>query len=113
MSQDVTERLLVEHLERLGVAVERHVEATGFSQDADGVNVTLRHLAEGDRITTAHAAWLVDCEGSASKAREVRSASRSTGTIIPGRSFVMADAQVHWSYAERAGLRRSSKRNAR
>ncbi len=97
IGQDVTERLLIEHLGRLGITVERHVEATGFSQDGDGVNVTLRHLAEGDRITTAHATWLVDCEGSASKAREFFGIPFD-GAHYSGQEFLMADAQVHWSY---------------
>lgn len=97
VSQQVTEQLLVEHLERLGITVERQVEATAFSQDAGGVNVTLRHLAEGDRITTAHAAWMVDCEGSASKAREAMGIPFD-GDRYSGQEFLMADAQVRWSY---------------
>ena len=97
VSQSVTERLLIEHLERLGVTVERQVEATGFSQDADGVNMTLHHLAGGSRPTTAHAAWLVDCEGSSSKARDFFGIPFD-GAHYSGQEFVMADADVHWSY---------------
>ena len=97
VSQAVTERLLVEHLTRLGVTVERHIEATAFSQDVHGVNVTLRHLAEGTRASTARAAWLVDCEGSSSRAREAVGIPFD-GERYSGQEFVMADAQVHWSY---------------
>ena len=97
VSQAATERLLVEHLGRLGVTVERQVEATGFSQDGDGVNVTLRYLAQGNRIRTAHAAWLVDCEGSASRARDFFGIPFD-GARYSGQEFLMADAQVHWSY---------------
>ena len=35
--QDEHERLLIEHLEALGVAVERQTELVGFEQHADGV----------------------------------------------------------------------------
>ena len=98
VSQQTTERLLVEHLERMSITVERQVEATGFSQDADGVSVTLRHLAEGGRASMARAAWLVDCEGSSSKARETMRIPFD-GDRYSGIEFLMADAQTHWSYA--------------
>ena len=97
VSQQVTERLLVEHLERLGVSVERQVEATAFSQDVGGVEVTLCHLTENNRVSTARAAWLVDCEGSSSKARETFGIPFD-GERYTGQEFVMADAQVHWTF---------------
>ncbi len=81
----------------MSVTVERQVEATVFSQDADGVSVTLRHLAEGNRTSTARAAWLVDCEGSSSKAREAMGIPFD-GDRYSGIEFLMADAQTHWSY---------------
>ncbi len=98
VSQETTERLLVEHLAQMSITVERRVEATAFSQDADGVSVTLRHLNEDNRTSTARAAWLVDCEGSSSKAREAVGIPFD-GERYSGIEFLMADAQTHWSYA--------------
>jgi 2-polyprenyl-6-methoxyphenol hydroxylase-like FAD-dependent oxidoreductase len=97
VGQNVTERLLVEHLERLGVKVERQVEASGFSQDATGVNATLRHLAEDQRQETVRVPWLVACEGSASNAREAAGIPFA-GAAYTGEEFVQADVHVHWSY---------------
>ncbi len=102
IGQNVTERLLVEHLERLGVRVERQVEATAFSQDADGVTVTLRHLADGNREETARVPWLVACEGSSSKAREAAGIPFE-GARYTGTEFVQADVRVHWSLPNGSG----------
>ena len=102
VSQSTTERLLIEHLARLGVSVERHVEATAFMQDADGVQVTLCHLADGNRVSTVNAGWLVDCEGSSSKGRDAVGIPFD-GARYSGLEFVMADAQVHWSYPNGPG----------
>lgn len=102
VSQGVTERLLVEALARQGVEVERRVEATGFSQDTHGVEATLRHLAEGDRTSTARAAWLIDCQGSSSKAREAMGIPFD-GERYSGQEFLMADVQMHWSYPNGPG----------
>src|SRR5919206_2832419 len=43
VSQAETERVLEEHLEDLGVEVERPVELLGFEGDSEGVNARLRH----------------------------------------------------------------------
>ena len=69
IGQNETEELLEQACARAGCPVERQVEAVGFAQDADGVHVTLRHLAEGNREETAHAAWLVAGDGAGSGVR--------------------------------------------
>lgn len=65
--QSVTERLLAEHLRGFGVAVEREVELTAFSQTADGVEARLAH-ADGreEQVTTA---YLIGCDGAHSAVR--------------------------------------------
>lgn len=97
VGQNVTERLLVEHLERLGVRVERQVEATHFTPYADRISVRLRHRKDDHREEIARAAWLVSCEGSSSKARDAAGIPFD-GARYTGQEFVQADVRVHWSY---------------
>src|SRR6201986_4040833 len=56
-----TERLLIGHLQSLGVEVERQVELVSFSQGSDGVEAVLGH-ADGRRETIS-APWLLGCDG--------------------------------------------------
>ena len=65
--QSDTERLLAEHLRGFGVAVEREVELTVFSQTPDGVEARLSH-ADG-RKERAAAAFLIGCDGAHSVVR--------------------------------------------
>lgn len=69
LPQSETERLLDEHLERLGVRVERPVELTTFGGDegSGGVRAVLR-AADG-REETVHTDWLVGCDGAHSTVR--------------------------------------------
>jgi 2-polyprenyl-6-methoxyphenol hydroxylase-like FAD-dependent oxidoreductase len=97
LGQQITERLLNEHLARLGGEVERQVEAIGLKQDANGVEVRLRHLGDGNREETAAARWVVGCEGSASMTREA-SGIPFPGERYPGKEFLQVDAQVRWTY---------------
>jgi 2-polyprenyl-6-methoxyphenol hydroxylase-like FAD-dependent oxidoreductase len=61
LPQSDTERLLEEHLGRLGVRVERQSEVTGFTSDDSGVATMLRD-AEGheEAVPTE---WLIGCDG--------------------------------------------------
>ncbi len=97
VGQQITERLLVEHLLRLGVTVERQVEAVDFDPDESGVGVTLWHQADGKREEIIRVPWLVDCEGSGSKARDVARIPFE-GARYTGEEFVMADVHVEWSF---------------
>ena len=62
-----TERLLHEHLVSVGGTVEREVELTGFTQDANGVRATLRH--KDGREETVETPWLIGCDGAHSTVR--------------------------------------------
>jgi 2-polyprenyl-6-methoxyphenol hydroxylase-like FAD-dependent oxidoreductase len=97
LGQQITERLLNEHLERLGGRVERSVEAVGLEQDAREVRVRLHHLAENDREEIATARWVVGCEGSASMTRQALDIPFS-GERYPDKEFLQADANVRWTY---------------
>src|SRR5271154_1373922 len=67
LPQSETERLLEEHLNRLGVTVERQVEVTSFASDASGVTSVLRKAGgEQETLTTE---WLIGCDGAHSTVR--------------------------------------------
>jgi 2-polyprenyl-6-methoxyphenol hydroxylase-like FAD-dependent oxidoreductase len=65
--QSDTEALLAEHLSRLGVAVERQVELTGFVDQNDKVEATLRHADGKEEVF--HTPWLIGCDGAHSAVR--------------------------------------------
>ncbi len=97
IGQNVTERLIVEHAERLGVRVERKVSAIGYTQYEDNVRVTLQYPEEGGRKETVRVPWVVACEGSSSLARDT-AGIQFEGARYTGQEFVQADARMHWSY---------------
>lgn len=88
--QSETERLLGEHLAGFGVAVERQVTLSGFSQQADGVTARLCH-ADGreEAITTP---FLIGCDGAHSHVRH------GLGFAFEGRAeggeWLLADVRV-------------------
>lgn len=62
-----TERLLSAHLKSFGVAVERQVELTDFSENSDHIDARLRR-ADG-REETFTTPWLLGCDGAHSMVR--------------------------------------------
>jgi 2-polyprenyl-6-methoxyphenol hydroxylase-like FAD-dependent oxidoreductase len=77
--QDQHERLLIERLKMLGVAVERRTELIGFNQDNDRISARLRGPDGGEFDCTA--AYLAGCDGARSKVRE------TIGTGFPGGTY--------------------------
>ncbi|MEO8205034.1 MAG: FAD-dependent monooxygenase [Chthoniobacterales bacterium] len=65
--QSDTERLMAQHLNSLGVTVERTVELTSFLNVGSGVQSILRH-ADG-REETVETSWLIGCDGAHSTVR--------------------------------------------
>ncbi|MGH8094738.1 MAG: FAD-dependent monooxygenase [Chthoniobacterales bacterium] len=90
LPQADTERLLTDQLAQRGVAVERGVELTSFTQTSDSVRVKLRH-ADG-RDEEMEAPWLVGCDGANSTTRHV------LGMNFEGaqydESFILADLHL-------------------
>jgi 2-polyprenyl-6-methoxyphenol hydroxylase-like FAD-dependent oxidoreductase len=90
LPQSETERLLEEHLAKLGIAVERSVELTGLAQSSDAVRATLRHA--GGSEETFETPWLVGCDGAHSTTRH------SLGMNFEGaqsdESFILADVAL-------------------
>ena len=67
LPQSETERLLDEHLAKLGVAVERQVEAIGFTQTQTGVTTILRRPDGAEEKVETE--WLIGCDGAHSMVR--------------------------------------------
>jgi 2-polyprenyl-6-methoxyphenol hydroxylase-like FAD-dependent oxidoreductase len=67
LPQSETERLLEEHLNGLGVQVERNVELLSFVEVEGGIQSTLKHLDGSSE--TVESAWLVGCDGAHSAVR--------------------------------------------
>lgn len=95
IGQNVTERLLAEHLATLGLAVERPVEVTAIREDADGVSVTLRH--PDGRDETAEATYLIGCEGSNSLTRQAANVPYE-GKRNMGIEFLQTNSLVRSAY---------------
>jgi 2-polyprenyl-6-methoxyphenol hydroxylase-like FAD-dependent oxidoreductase len=90
LAQSETERLLGEHLRRVGIEVERRVELTAFTDHGDRVVATLRH-ADG-REEQVSCDWLFGCDGAHSTVRHGLKMD-FTGEAEPS-DFILADCRV-------------------
>ncbi len=90
LPQSETERLLDEHLNGLGVQVERSVELIQFAASADQVISTLRH-ADGhdEKLETA---WLIGCDGAHSTVRH-QLGMEFVGDTMPS-NWILADVHL-------------------
>lgn len=78
VAQPDPEQVLADRAAELGVVVERGVELTGLTQDAEGVEVTLR---AGDGARTSRVAWVVGADGGHSTTRHLL--GNATGGRLP------------------------------
>ena len=67
LPQSDTERLLEEHLGRLGVKPERRTEVSSFKQNGDGVTAVLRNADGQEEVVETD--WLIGCDGAHSVVR--------------------------------------------
>lgn len=91
--QSETEAILIDDLARLGVTVERGMEVTGVTQDADGASVTLRDT-DGD-MSSIRCAYVLGADGSRSVVRSAAGLPFKGDTY--SQSFLLADCKVDWS----------------
>jgi 2-polyprenyl-6-methoxyphenol hydroxylase-like FAD-dependent oxidoreductase len=86
--QDEHERLLIGHLQRLGVTIERPTELTRFEDRGDRI---VASLERGDGGTeTCEAVYLAGCDGARSVVRDVLKVGFPGGTYA--HMFYVADA---------------------
>jgi 2-polyprenyl-6-methoxyphenol hydroxylase-like FAD-dependent oxidoreductase len=90
LPQSDTERLLEQHLNSLGVTVERDIELTAFSQTATAVTATLRHANGTEEHATA--AWLIGCDGAHSTIRHALGLAFE-GDTLP-TDWMLADVHI-------------------
>jgi 2-polyprenyl-6-methoxyphenol hydroxylase-like FAD-dependent oxidoreductase len=90
LPQSETERLLGEHLQRVGVKIERAVELTDFTDRGDHVLATLRQ-ADG-REEQVRCDWLLGCDGSHSTVRK-KAGLEFSGEAEPN-DWILADCHV-------------------
>jgi len=86
-AQDEHERLLVAHLARLGVTVERDTELTTFAEENDGVRASLR-TARGT-TESCRCDYIAGCDGAHSAVRSTLGIQFGGGTYE--RLFYVAD----------------------
>ena len=90
LSQARLERILLDHLARAGVTVERDCTLVGLSEDTDGVTATVRS-ARGTG-TTVQARYAVGCDGAHSAVRAALGVAFA-GSTYP-QTFVLADVDA-------------------
>ncbi|HEY2164201.1 MAG TPA: FAD-dependent oxidoreductase, partial [Gemmatimonadaceae bacterium] len=76
--QDAHERMLIDHLERAGIRVERETELVHLDRRADGVSATLRTKA-GEELFEA--SYVAGCDGASSTVRH------ELGIEFPGGTY--------------------------
>ena len=91
-AQTETERVLGEHLQSLGVTVERGVELVALSQDDDGVHLTLE---KGGATEQASASWVIGADGAHSVVRKLVG-TKLAGSFV-GERFLLADVDAEHS----------------
>jgi 2-polyprenyl-6-methoxyphenol hydroxylase-like FAD-dependent oxidoreductase len=92
-AQTETERVLDEHLQSLGVSVDRGVELVALSQDADTVLLTLQR--EDGSTEQARASWVIGADGAHSAVRKMVG-TKLAGTFV-GERFLLGDVDCEHS----------------
>jgi 2-polyprenyl-6-methoxyphenol hydroxylase-like FAD-dependent oxidoreductase len=90
LPQSETERLMEQHLNTLGVQVERGVELLQFVAGTDGVTATLSHADSHQEIVDA--AWMIGCDGAHSTVRH-QLGMQFEGDTLP-TTWILADLHL-------------------
>ncbi len=94
LSQRETERILTQHLESLGVTIERAVSLSDFEQDEDEVSATL--VQADERIEKIRTGWIIGCDGAYSQVRHTLDLPFEGASYE--EDFILADLEVDWPY---------------
>jgi 2-polyprenyl-6-methoxyphenol hydroxylase-like FAD-dependent oxidoreductase len=89
LPQDIHERVLIAHLGKSGVEVERLTELSSFTENADGITATLRKNGTEEAV---HAAYICGCDGAHSTVRHALSIGFPGGAYE--QSFYVADVEA-------------------
>jgi 2-polyprenyl-6-methoxyphenol hydroxylase-like FAD-dependent oxidoreductase len=96
LPQSETERLMEQHLNALGVQVEREVELVQFVAGTDGVTATVRHADDDQEVIDA--GWMIGCDGAHSTVRHLLG-MQFEGDTLPS-SWILADLHLSGGVAE-------------
>ena len=95
LEQSKTEAFLSDHLNSLGVIVEREKEIIHFEQNEGHVIATIKNLRSGEEERVI-ADWLIGCDGAHSFVR------KGLGLSFKGKVFSdifsLADLHLHWDF---------------
>jgi 2-polyprenyl-6-methoxyphenol hydroxylase-like FAD-dependent oxidoreductase len=97
-AQTETERVLDDHLQSLGVTVERSVELVALTQDGPSVkeaHATLRHQDGLTELVTV--SWVIGADGAHSAVRKM--VGTKLGGSFVGQRFLLGDADAEHSLA--------------
>jgi 3-(3-hydroxy-phenyl)propionate hydroxylase len=94
LGQNVTEHILQDHLNRLGVRVEWETEAVNLTADDQGATVTLKHKDGAEE--TVRAQYVLGADGTRSMVRE-RAGIEFSGNHYAGQAFIQSDSKIRWS----------------
>jgi 2-polyprenyl-6-methoxyphenol hydroxylase-like FAD-dependent oxidoreductase len=95
LSQAETERILIEHLEKQGVHIERNMELSSFHQNKNSVQGQFIQTLE--RTTEEFSCrFLVGCDGSHSKVRHILDLPFEGAPYL--QDFILADVELKWPY---------------
>jgi 2-polyprenyl-6-methoxyphenol hydroxylase-like FAD-dependent oxidoreductase len=93
LPQNETEEVLLEHLARRGVEVERDTRMLGLEQDDEGVSVQVIRAAGNEAIRCS---YLVGCDGAYSTVRHALNLPLARSPIA--QQLLLADMNVDWLY---------------
>ena len=89
-AQTETERVLGDHLQSLGVIVERGVELVGLAQDGGAAELTVRHDdGSTEQVSTS---WVIGADGAHSTVRKVVG-TKLAGSFV-GERFLLGDVDA-------------------
>ena len=89
-AQTETERVLGDHLQSLGVIVERGVELVGLAQDGSAAELTVRHDdGSTEQVSTS---WVIGADGAHSTVRKMVG-TRLAGSFV-GERFLLGDVDA-------------------
>ena len=89
-AQTETERVLGDHLQSLGVIVERGVELVGLAQDGGAAELTVRH--DDGSTEQVSASWVIGADGAASTVRKMVG-TKLAGSFV-GERFLLGDVDA-------------------
>jgi 2-polyprenyl-6-methoxyphenol hydroxylase-like FAD-dependent oxidoreductase len=101
LPQTETERILISHLEKQGVHIEREKELLFFLQNKRWLEATIKDDVT-EKIEKIFCSYLVGCDGAHSTVRHTLNFSFEGAAYK--QNFILADATIDWSFSRKKFL---------